>query len=78
MRPMLLQTVLKGKAQEAYAALPVTNCSDYKKVKSAILKACKIIPEAYRQRFRAYRKDDKQTYVEFAQQKEVFFDRLCA
>ncbi len=55
MRPMLLQTVLKGKAQEAYAALPVIDCFDYNKVKSAILKAYELVPEAYRQRFSVYR-----------------------
>ena len=77
MWPMLLQTVFKGKAQEAYAALPVIDCSDYNKVKSDILKVYELVPEAYSQRFRAYRKDDKQTYVEFAKQKEVFFDRWC-
>ena len=36
---MLLQTVLKGKAQRAYATLPTENCADYNLVKQRFLKA---------------------------------------
>ena len=74
----LLQSALKGKAQETFAALSVDDSSDYDVVKSAILKAYELVPEAYRQKFRNYKKDDKQTYVEFANQTEVYFDRWCS
>ena len=37
--PLLLQIILKGKAQEAYTALPISECVDYNCVKNAILKA---------------------------------------
>ena len=77
MWPLLLQSVLKGKAQEAYSALSVTDCSDYVTVKASILRAYELVPEAYRQKFRHYRKQDNQTYVEFAHEKEVYFDRWC-
>ena len=50
--PLLLQSVLKGKAQEAYTALPISEYVDYNCVKNAILKAYKLVPEAYRQKFR--------------------------
>ena len=36
---LLLQSVLRGKAQEAYTALPISECVDYNSVKNAILKA---------------------------------------
>ena len=49
--PLLLQSVLKGKAQEAYTALAVSECVDYNYVKNAILKAYELVPEAYRQKF---------------------------
>ena len=75
--PLLLQCVLKGKAQEAYSALSVDECSNYDRVKQAILKAYELVPEAYRQKFRNYRKQESQTYVEFAHEKEVYFDRWC-
>lgn len=40
-------------------------------MKNAILRAYELVPEAYRQRFRSLRKPDKQTYVEFAIEKET-------
>ena len=56
--PLLLQSVLRGKAQEAYTALPISECVDYNSVKNAILKAYELVPEAYRQKFRNYRKQE--------------------
>ena len=35
------------------------------------------MPEAYRQKFRDLKKDHKETYVEFARQKEQLFDDWC-
>ena len=67
---MLFQTVLKGKAQRAYATLPTENCADYELVKTAILKSFELVPEAYRQRFRMQRKKENQSYVEFLREKE--------
>ena len=75
--PLLLQSVLRGKAQEAYTALPISECVDYNSVKNAILKGYELVPEAYRQKFRNYRKRESQTHVEFAHEKEVYFDRWC-
>ena len=74
--PLLLQSVLKGKVQEAYTALPISEYVNYGCVKNAILKAYELEPEAYSQRFRNYHKQENQTRVEFAHEKEVFFDRL--
>ena len=42
----------KGKVQEAFTALPISECVDYNCVKNAILKAYELVPEAYRQKFR--------------------------
>lgn len=47
----MIQCVLTGKAQEAYSALSVTDSLSYASVKSAILKAYEMVPEAYRQLF---------------------------
>ena len=71
----LLQSVLIGKAAEVYSALAIADSSDYDKVKAAILKSYQLIPEAYRQRFRRYKKFDNQTFVEFAREKEDLFDQ---
>ena len=71
----LLQSVLIGKAAEVYSALAIGESSDYDRVKAAILKAYQLVPEAYRQRFRRYKKFENQTYVEFAREKEDLFDQ---
>lgn len=75
--PLMLQSVIKGKAQQAYSALSVEDSSDYEIVKHAILTAYELVPEAYRQKFRNLKKGDSQTYVEFAHEKEVYFERWC-
>ena len=75
---LLLQSVLTGKAREVYSALSVEQSSQYDAVKSAILKAYKLVPEAYRQQFRNSRKEEKQTFAEFVRGKEIQFDRWCA
>ena len=72
---LLLQSVLSGKAQRAYVALSCEESSDYDEVKQAILRAYELVPEAYRQKFRNVRKQEGQTFVEFAREKEILFDR---
>ena len=74
---MLLQTVLTGKAQRAYATLPTENCTDYDLVKAAVLKSFELVPEAYRQKFRTQRKTENQSYVEFLREKENALDKWC-
>ena len=75
---LLLQSVLLGKAREAYSALSVDHSSDYNVVKSAILKFYELVPEAYHQKFQSSKKSEPQMYVEFARVKETLFDRWCA
>ena len=74
---MLLQTVLTGKAQRAYATLPTENCADYDLVKAAVLKSFELVPEAYRQKFRTQRKTENQSYVEFLREKKNALDKWC-
>ena len=74
---LLLQSVLTGKGQEAYSALPDEQSKDYKLVKAAILKAYEQVPEAYRQKFRNAKKQDRQSYIEFSREKEIMFDKWC-
>ncbi|VDI30225.1 Hypothetical predicted protein [Mytilus galloprovincialis] len=56
----MLQSVLEGKAVEIYSALPSEKSSDYDTVKQVVLKAYELVPEAYRQKFRSYKKFDSQ------------------
>ena len=75
---VLLQSVLVGNAREVYSAMSVEQSSQYDNVKQAVLKTYELVPEAYRQNFRNCRKQDKQTYTEFARDKAALFDRWCA
>ena len=74
---LLLQSILVGKAREIYSAMSLEQSSQYE-VKKAIVKAYELVLEAYRQNFRSYQKRDKQTYTEFAHEKEALFDRWCS
>ena len=74
---ILLQSALKGKASETYTALSPEQTSDYQFVKESILKAYQLIPEAYRQKFRNYKKEGDKTHVEFGREKERLLDRWC-
>ena len=73
---LLLQSFLVGKAQEVYSGMSIEQSSQYNHVKTAILKAYELVPEAYRQNFRNYKKGEKQTYTEFAREKEALFTLL--
>ena len=75
---LLLQSVVVGKAREVYSAMSLEHSSQYDLVKTAVLKAYELVPEVYRQNFRNYKKVDKQTYAEFAHEKEALLDRWCA
>ncbi len=74
---LLLQCNLIGRAQEVCAALPIEASLDYDTVKAAVLRAYELVPEAYRQKFRACSKQAKQTYVEFAREKKTLFEKWC-
>ncbi|KAL4009454.1 hypothetical protein ACER0C_003306 [Sarotherodon galilaeus] len=75
---IMLQSVLTGKAQEAYSALSAADCRSFATVKDAVLKAYELVPEAYRQRFRSWRKSDKQSHIEFARDLTKHFNRWCS
>ncbi|XP_067230426.1 uncharacterized protein [Chanodichthys erythropterus] len=75
--PLLLQCKLTGKAQEVCATLSLEDSLNYDIMKAAILRAYELVPEAYRQRFRGDKKNSCQTFVEFAREKGVLFDKWC-
>lgn len=75
--PLLLQCKLTGKAQEVCATLSLEDSLNYDMMKAAILRAYELVPEAYRQRFRGHKKNSNQSFVEFAREKCVLFDKWC-
>src|SRR4029434_5295752 len=77
-RTLLIQTVLSGRAQDAFVALSVSDRKNYHLVKITLLRAYEQVPEFYRQRFRNWQKDDQQTYSKVARDLVGFFDRWCS
>ena len=75
---LLLQSVLIGKALEVYSCLDSEQSENYEVVKEAILNAYKLVPEAYRIKFRNHRKTSNVTFLEFARTKTQYFDNWCA
>lgn len=71
----LVQSVLTGKAQETYIALPVEQCYDYDKLKTAILRAYELVPEEYRLRFRTASMKKDQTFAEYLKYLTDLFDQ---
>ncbi|KAL2077768.1 hypothetical protein ACEWY4_027272 [Coilia grayii] len=74
-RVLLLQSVIFGKAQEAFIALTDAQRKRYISVKNSILKAYELVPEAYRQKFRNWRKSDRQTHLELGRELTTLFNR---
>ncbi|KAK0147995.1 Retrovirus-related Pol polyprotein from transposon 412 [Merluccius polli] len=70
-----LQSIFMGKAQQAYSSLSLEDAAEYDKVKEAVLRIYSLVPEAYRHKYRNYRKPEGLTYVEFVREKEMLFDR---
>lgn len=59
-----LATLLKGKAAEVYAQLPLDQSEDYQALKLALLAKYKLNAETYRRRFRTIRKDTGETFAQ--------------
>uniref|UniRef100_A0AAQ4QC33 Gypsy retrotransposon integrase-like protein 1 n=1 Tax=Gasterosteus aculeatus aculeatus TaxID=481459 RepID=A0AAQ4QC33_GASAC len=76
-RIVLLQCVLTGRAQEVFSSLSLEDSGDYAKVKTAVLKTYELVPEAYCQRFRSWKKGDK-SYLEFSRDLGIHFSRWCS
>ncbi|XP_069975925.1 uncharacterized protein [Penaeus vannamei] len=68
---LLVHSAFVGRALEVFSALDLVQSQCYYVVKQAVLNVYKRVPEAYRQDFRYYRKDSKQTFVEFIRQKQL-------
>ena len=69
---------LVGKAQEVVSFLSLEASLKYAIVKESILRAYELVPEAYRQKFRNHKRANGQTFVEFAREKGVLFDKWCS
>ncbi|KAJ8364747.1 hypothetical protein SKAU_G00135780 [Synaphobranchus kaupii] len=73
--PLLVQSVLKGKAQVAFAALDPRMGLEYESLKMAVLTAYGGVPEAYRQRFRTVKWRDGESYLDLSRKLGVACER---
>ncbi|XP_076032451.1 uncharacterized protein LOC143020172 [Oratosquilla oratoria] len=73
--PALLRTNLRGKPLRVYGALEDAQAKDYEMVKTAILRACELVPELYRIKFRNIRKQPNISHVEFSREKRLLWDQ---
>ncbi|XP_068221744.1 uncharacterized protein [Palaemon carinicauda] len=70
---LYLQSVLSGKAHSVYSCLSDDESKDYETVKETVLSAYRLVPEAYRKKFRSLKRDDTSTYVEYGKKLERSF-----
>lgn len=75
---VMLLCKLTGKAQEVCSGLSMEDCLVYEKLKSAVLQAYELVPEAYRQHFRGLELAQGQSFLDFAREKKKLFDRWCS
>ena len=71
----ILHVTLTGKCLKVFSELPIGDCSDYIKLKAALLDAYHVVPEVHRSRFRNLNKQGNETYSEFAFTLGVHFKR---
>ncbi|XDV39050.1 hypothetical protein PO909_008345 [Leuciscus waleckii] len=72
---LLLPCRLVGKAQAVISALPVEDSLQYETVKNAILRAYELAPKLIDSDFETRKKTAQQTFVEFAREKGINFDK---
>ncbi|XP_026013195.1 uncharacterized protein LOC113015392 [Astatotilapia calliptera] len=75
---VMLLCKFTGKAQEACSGLSRQDSLVYEKIKSAVLQAYELVPEAYRQNFRGLELAQGQSYLDFAREKAKLFGRWCS
>lgn len=72
---LLVQSVLLGKAQAAFAALDCRVGLEYEDVRKAVLAAYGSVPEAYRKKFRALRRKPGESYLDLWRKQGVALER---
>ena len=70
-----LGTLLKGKAAEAYAQVPMEDACDYDIVKEALYNRFKLSAETYRMKFRSMKKEGNETFSQFVNRLKITLNR---
>ena len=70
-----LGTLLKGKAAEAYAQVPIDDACNYDKVKCALYNRFKVSAETCRIKFRSMKKEENETFSQFVNRLKYTLNR---
>ncbi|XP_038054655.1 uncharacterized protein LOC119726874 [Patiria miniata] len=71
----ILSTQLTGRALELYSRLPPDKASDYQELKKALLHRYDYTEEGFRLKFRTAKREEGETYSQFAQRMAGYLDR---
>ena len=71
----ILHATLTDRGLNVFSELPVDDCSDYTKLKAALLDAYHVVPEVHRSRFRNLNKQGNEIYSVFAFTLSLHFKR---
>ncbi|XP_052070651.1 uncharacterized protein LOC127709259 [Mytilus californianus] len=70
-----LSALLKGKALDVYALMPVDKALDYPALKDALLKRYDMTEEGFKRRFRSCRPEPGETFIQFSVRLDSYFKR---
>ena len=70
-----LSALLKGKALEVYARLPVEDSLDYDSLKTALLERFELTEEGFKKKFRFSKPDVGETFVQFSARLKNYISR---
>ena len=73
-----LSALLRGKALDVYALLPIEQSLDYNVLKTALLKRYDLTEDGFKRRFRSSRPDPGETFVQFAVRLSSYMTRWIA
>ena len=70
-----LSALLKGKALDVYALMPVEEALNYDMLKAALLKRYELTEEGFKRRYKKCRPDSGETFQQFTSRMKSYFTR---
>ena len=70
-----LSALLKGKALDVYALMPVEEALNYDMLKAALLKRYELTEEGFKRRYKRCRPDSGETFQQFTSRLKSYFTR---
>ena len=72
---IMLSSLLSGKALDVYGRLPISDATDYEKIKGALRKRYNLTEEGFRQKFRMSIPEESENPLEFATRIAIYLDK---